>query len=100
MAKQEFDAWKDDRYFMNAEAVRILPQEELLAVKVFWLNPPGVRSERMSFDVSLLSEDKRTIEHSNMVVGWKCRQCNAVLFGTRIKDLLHLPCCVRWYDGS
>jgi hypothetical protein len=93
----EFTDWKDDQSFIHAEAVKLT--QDVIAVKVLWLQPPGKRSTRVSVDVPTLSEDKRTIEQRNMVYGWKCQRCAAVLFGTCINDLKHSPCCdgYQWH---
>ena len=101
----EFTQWKDDTSFIASEAVRIITQEDVLALKVWWLNPPGVMSTRVSVEVPTLSADKREIVWLSMVAGWKCSKCKTLLFGTSIQDLYHSPCCdkyresLRRYDG-
>jgi hypothetical protein len=87
----KFTEWKEDKHFIGAEAVRIL--DDVIAVKAFWLNPPGVRSARVGIDVPLLSDDQRTTEQRSLVVGWRCERCKTLLFATCISDLWHLPCC-------
>ena len=87
----EFTDWESDNWFTASEAVKLT--QDVIAVKVLWLQLPGKRSTRVSTDVPTLSEDKRTIELRNMVCGWKCQRCAAVLFGTCINDLKHSPCC-------
>ena len=94
----EFTDWKDDQSFIHAEAVKLTQdvidsRQDVIAVKVLWLQPPGKQSTRVSLDVPVLSEDKRTIEQRNMVCGWKCQRCAATLFGTCINDLKHSLCC-------
>ena len=91
----DFTDWKDDQHFVASEAVRIdlLGKDYVIVARAWWLNPVGFRSTRISIDVPELSEDKRSVVYRNMVAGWKCGQCNAVLFGTCISDLYHSPCC-------
>jgi hypothetical protein len=94
----EFVDWRDDLCFINSEAVKLpitVPGgfDAVIAIRVWWLQPPGKRSTRVSIDVPLLSDDKLTIEQRNMVAGWRCSQCKTVLFGTCIDDLQHSPCC-------
>jgi hypothetical protein len=40
------------------------------------------------------------MEQRNMVCGWKCQRCAAVLFGTCINDLKHSPCCDGYRHGN
>ena len=88
----EFIEWrKEDQNFISAEAIRVI--DDVMVVKAFWLNPPGMRSTRVGIDVPLLSEDQRTTEQRNLVVGWRCERCKTTLFATCISDLWHLPCC-------
>ena len=94
----KFTDWKDDQSFIHSEAVKLT--QDVIAVKVLWLQPPGKRSTRVSTDVPTLSENKRTMEQRNMVYGWKCQRCAAVLFGTCINDLKHSPCCDGYRHGN
>jgi hypothetical protein len=94
----EFTEWKEDQHFIGAEAIRVLTTigdtlDAVVVTKAFWLNPPGVRSTRVGIDVPLLSEDQRTTEQRNLVVGWRCERCKTLLFAICISDLWHLPCC-------
>ena len=96
----EFTNWKDDQHFIHSEAVCLITGQDVLAVKVWWLNPPGFKSTRVSIDVPMMSADMRTIERLDMVAGWRCNKCNTLLFGTCIADLRHSPCCDRYVDAS
>jgi hypothetical protein len=98
----EFTEWKEDQHFTGAEAVRILASDgdALMVIKAFWLNPPGIRSTRVGIDVPLLSEDQRTTEQRNLVVGWRCERCKTILFATCISDLWHLPCCEGFHSSG
>lgn len=107
--RAEFEEWKVDREFMNCEARQLQPcdtkyvgdeiaelpayPENIVVAKVFWLNPPGKRSTRVSIDIPMLSTSGRGMEQRNLVAGWRCEQCKKTLFGTSVKDLYHLPCC-------
>ena len=101
----EFTQLKADNFLLSLDAVRIIAQEDVLALKVWWLNPPGVHSTRVSIEVPTLSDDKREVVWLSVVAGWKCTRCKALLFGTSIQDLYHSPCCdkyresLRRYDG-
>ena len=95
----EFNDWCDDERFTQDEAKVLLVRtastdfDKILLRRALWLNPPGRRSTRVNFDVQLLSEDKLRMETRSVVAGWKCVQCQATLFGTRLEDLKHRPCC-------
>ena len=95
----EFTDWRNDQCLTNSEAVKIPVAMvdgfgAVVAVKVWWLQPPGKRSTRVSVNVPLLSDDdKQIVEHRNMVAGWRCSRCKTVLFGTCVGDLRHSPCC-------
>ena len=93
----EFIEWrKEDQNFISAEAIRVI--DDVMVVKAFWLNPPGMRSTRVSIDVPLLAEDQRTTEQRNLVVCWRCERCKTLLFATCISDLWHLPCCEGFHS--
>ena len=96
MSKEDFENELVDRRFMTAEAVLIV--DDVIATRTWWHNPPGKRSTRVSVDASELSKDRRSIVNRNLVAGWQCQRCGAVLFGTCAKDLLHLPCCAKYID--
>lgn len=87
----EFTDLEDDWRFLNGAVIEL--DQDVLVDKLWWQRPPGKQSTRVSLDVPVLSEDKRAIEPRNMVCGWKCQRCAAVLFGTCINDLKHSPCC-------
>ena len=95
----EFMEWrKEDQNFIGAEAILIDTLGVVVVTKTFWLNPPGMRSTRVGIDVPLLSEDQRTTEQRNLVVGWRCERCKTTLFATCISDLWHLPCCEGFHS--
>lgn len=107
----EFEDWKADLEFIGRE-VWLLPVkqdqdfaiyypdkvasftiESILMLKVWWLNPPGRRSSRVSVDFPALTEDKCGFDARNMVAGWRCEKCRTTLFGTNLSQLVHSPCC-------
>lgn len=85
----------DEAQLMKAEFVVLSSpvNDRFLAERALWLNPLGSRSECMSVQVPILSADGREVLHCDIIVGWKCQRCYAVLFATSIEGLRHEPCC-------
>jgi hypothetical protein len=88
---------EDPDELMHVEAVSFLVRanwnERILLQKVWWLNPPGIRSRTVSFDFPEYSVDKHEIVQRNTVCGWKCLTCHATFFAATREGLRHEPCC-------
>jgi hypothetical protein len=80
----------EDQKFIASEAVWIWARdmERLVLQKLWWLNPPGCRSTRVSIDFFPLSGEPR-----NMLVCWYCGACKKTLFAVDLDGLHHEPCC-------
>ena len=89
---------EDPDELMRAEAVNLLVRANwnervLLLQKVWWLNPPNIRSRMVSFDFTEYSADRHEAFQRNVVCGWKCLACSTVFFAATREGLRHGPCC-------